>query len=144
MAWVTFGEKSLVISRECRSRDWGYGRIEGALSNRARTCPQYDNADPGTAWARARAGAEPENDVEGVSEPALGADCGHGFLHRRSVDPARAAAVYCALLHRPVYAAGGDSGHRTGGERNVDEPDRAESHGCGGGRRDEHTSELQS
>src|ERR1035438_8472482 len=47
----TAGEiEALVVRMAEENRDWGYGRIEGALSNRARTCPQYDNADPGTAW----------------------------------------------------------------------------------------------
>jgi hypothetical protein len=69
-------------------------------------CPQHDRANPGTARNRARAGEEPEDDMEGVSEPALGADCGHRLLHRGSVDRARTAAVYHSVLHRLVYAEG--------------------------------------
>ena len=41
---------------------------------------------------------EPDDDVERVSEPPLGADCGPGLVHRGSVDPARVAAVHGAVL----------------------------------------------
>src|SRR5215831_11269103 len=79
-----------------------------------------------------RAGAEPEDGLEGVSEQAVGDDCGHGFLHCRGVDPARFAAVHGAVLHRLVYTQGRNCRDRTGGERVVDEPDCPESHGFGG------------
>jgi hypothetical protein len=71
------------------NRDWGYRRIQGA-------CPIW-----GTSWRAARsltfwnvkesshAGAESEDELEGVSEPALGNDCRRGFLHRGSVDAPR-------------------------------------------------------
>src|SRR5215469_8555786 len=123
-----------------RSRLWSCaGRREpglGLSTDRGRLVPsgpqagpQYDCCDSGTTRDRARAGAEPEDDMEGVSEPALGDDRGHGFLHSGSVDPARFTAVPRPVLHRLVYAEGGDRRHRTGSERIVDEPDRPESHG---------------
>src|SRR5262249_26122184 len=123
-----------------RSRLWwcvwqkrtGIGAIDGSRVRCpiwATSCSQHDCCDSGTARDRAGAGAEPEDDPEGVSEPALGDDRGHGFLHRRSMDPARFTAVPRAVLHRLVYTEGGDRRHRTGGERIVDEPDRPESHG---------------
>ena len=65
-------------------------------------------------------------------QQTLGDDCGHGFLHCGSVDPARFAAVRGSVLHRLVYAEGGSRRDRTGGERIVDEPDCPESHGFGG------------
>jgi hypothetical protein len=40
---------------------------------------------------RAGTGAEPKDELEGVSEQALGTDCGRGFLHRGSMDPAGSA-----------------------------------------------------
>jgi len=129
----TAGEiEALVVRMAEENRDWGYRRIEGALSNLG-----HELARSTIAQILDRHGIEPaperrrKNDVEGVSEPALGADGSCRFLHRRSVDPARAATIYRSVLHRLVYAKSGDRGHRTGGERIVDEPDRPESHGLG-------------
>jgi hypothetical protein len=105
--------------------DWGYRRIAGALSNLGHELARSTIAAilerHGMEPAPER--AEPEGDEEGVSEQALGDDCGHGFLHGGSVDPARVAAVHGAVLHRLVYTQGGSCQNRTGGERVVDEPD---------------------
>src|SRR5260370_12670414 len=68
--------------------------------------------------------------AEGVSEPALGTDCGRGFLHRGSVDPAGAAAAHPAVLHRVVDAQGADRGYRGCRKRAVDASDRQESYRC--------------
>ena len=63
------------------------------MQSRPRACPQHHRCDSGTTRDGAGTGAEPEDDLEGVSEPALGDDCGHGFFHGRSRDSARFAAV---------------------------------------------------
>src|ERR1017187_4054616 len=54
--------------------------------------PAHDRADHGASRNRACTGAEAEDDVQRLSQPTLGVDCSHGFLHRGSVDSARAAA----------------------------------------------------
>ena len=109
------------------------------IQSGTRSCPQHHRTDPAAARNRAGAGAEEEDDMEGVSGAALGADCSYRFLHRGSVDAARTAAFYHFVLHRLVYAEGGDRGHRAGGERIVDEPDWPESHGRGTGNPDRKT-----
>src|SRR5260370_12387002 len=117
------------------NRDWGYRRIEGALSNLG-----HELARSTIAQILERHGIEPAPErsrkttwKEFLSrhwELIVAADfCG-------SVDPARAATIYRFVLHRLVYAEGGDRGQRAGGERIVDEPDRPESHGCGAGNTD--------
>src|SRR5262249_32677609 len=117
-------------------RSWRSPLLGGLSTNRGcsvssgpQPCPQHDCCDSGTTRDGAGAGAEAEDDMERVSEPAVGDDCGHGFLHGSGVDAARFTAVPRAVLHRLVYTEGGDRRHRTGGERIVDEPDRPESHG---------------
>src|SRR5215469_15366949 len=137
------------IAGEIRGFGGSHGRRESGLglpANRGcivqsgpRACSQYDRCDFGTTRDRARTRAEAKDDMEGVSMPALGADCSYRFLHRGSVDSSRTAAVYHFVLHRPVYAEGGDRGHRAGGERIVDEPDCPESHGRGAGNTDRKT-----
>src|SRR6516162_4932126 len=72
--------EALVVRVAQENRDWGYRRIEGAVQSWARACPQHHRCDSGTTRAGAGSGAEPQDDVEGVSEQALGDDCGHGFL----------------------------------------------------------------
>src|SRR6516225_3885971 len=132
--------EALVVRMLEENRDWGYRRIEGCIvQSGPRACSQYDRCDFGTTRDRARTRAEAKDDMEGVSVPALGADCSCRFLHRGSVDAARTAAFYHFVLHRPVYAEGGDRGHRAGGERIVDEPDCPESHGRGAGNTDRKT-----
>src|SRR3989454_6840252 len=107
--------EKLVVRLAEENRDWGYRRIQGALSNL------------GHAIARSTIAEMLER--HGI-EPALGTDCGRGFLHRGSVDPAGAAAVHRAVLHRVVDAQGGDRGHRGCRKRAVDAPDRQESYRC--------------
>ena len=83
-----------VVRMAEENRDWGYRRIQGAVSNLG-----HEIARGTIAQILERHGSEPapertqKNDLEGVSDTALGTDCGRGFLHRRSVDPTRAAAV---------------------------------------------------
>src|SRR5271155_2695458 len=78
----------------------------------ARASPQHDRADPGTTRHRPGTGTDPEDDVAGVSEPALGADRDHGLFHHGSVDQARAAAIYGSVLHGTLRAEGPDCGDR--------------------------------
>jgi putative transposase len=113
--------ETLVVRMAQENRDWGYRRIEGALSNLGRELARSTIAAILERHGDgAGTGAEPEDDMEGVSEPALGDDRGYGFLHGRSVDPARVAAVHRAVLHRLVYTEGGSRRDRSGGERIVD------------------------
>jgi putative transposase len=83
------------------------GRI---VQSGARDCLQYDRWDSAATRHRADAGAKPEDDQEGVSEPASGVDRGCGFLQRGSVDSARATAVpglfFIDLATRRVEIAG--------------------------------------
>src|SRR6516225_4036145 len=133
-----------------RSRLWwcewhkrtGIGAIDESrvrYQSWTRACPQHDRCDSGTTRDGAGTGAEPEDDVEGVSKPALGDDCGHGFLHCGSVDTARLAAVRGSVLHRLGYTQGGSCRDCTIGERVVDEPNCPQSHGFGGRNPDRKT-----
>ena len=121
--------ENLVVRLAEENQDWGYRRIQGALSNLG-----HEIARSTIAEILARHGIEPaperkpQDNLEGISEPALGTDCGGGLLHRRSVDPARATAVRGAVLHRVVDAKGGDCGYRGRRQWAVDEPDRQESY----------------
>ena len=99
--------EALVVRLAEENRDWGYRRIQGALSNLGREIARSTIAQIfGAAWHRTGAGAEPEGDLEGVSEQALGVDRGCGFLHRGSVDPTRAAAFHRAVLYRTFDTTG--------------------------------------
>ena len=128
----TAGEiEALVVRMAEENRDWGYRRIQGALSNLG-----HEIARSTIAEILERHGIEPAPERSRKTTwkefltPALGTDRGRGFLHRGSVDPARAAAIHRAVLHRVVDAQGGDCRHRAGGQWAVDEPDRQESHRC--------------
>jgi putative transposase len=101
----TAGEiESLVVRMAEENRDWGYRRIQGALSSLG-----HELARSTIAQILERHGIEPaperdpEDEVEGVSEPALGSDRGHGLFHRGSVDEARAATIYGSVFHRALY-----------------------------------------
>jgi putative transposase len=83
--------ETLVVQFAEQNRDWDYGRIQGALFNLGHEIARSTIAD-----ILVRKGIEPvpersrKDDLEGISEPALGTDCGRGFLHRGSVDSQRA------------------------------------------------------
>jgi hypothetical protein len=62
-------------------------------------CAQHDCRHSEAARDRAGTGTMSEDNLEGVSLPALGIDCSRGFLHCGSVDPKRAAAICCPILH---------------------------------------------
>src|SRR5215469_11311926 len=85
----------LSTNRGCAIQSWTQAR------------PQHDRCDSATTRDGAGPGAGAEDHLEGVSEQALGDDCGHGFLHCGSVDPARFAAVRGSVLHRLCYTQGG-------------------------------------
>jgi putative transposase len=97
--------ETLVVQLAEENRDWGYRRIQGALSNLG-----HEIARSTIAKILERQGIKPapersrKTTWKEFSEPALGSDRGCGFLHRGSVDPARAAAVRGAVLHRVVDA----------------------------------------
>jgi hypothetical protein len=102
------------------NRDWGYRRIQGALSNLG-----YGLARSMVAQILERHGIEPVPErsrktfLEGVSDATLGTDGGCGLLHRGSVDPAGAAALHRAVLYRVVDAQSGDCGHRGHHDRRI-------------------------
>src|SRR5215471_11091484 len=126
----TAGEiEALLVRMAQENRDWGYRRIEGALSNLG-----HDLARSTIAAILERHGMEPapERRRKTTWKEFLSRHCSCRFLHGRSLDAARFAAVHRAVLPRPVYPEGGDRGHRTGRERIVDEPDRPESDGLRG------------
>jgi hypothetical protein len=87
----------------------GASRVRYPIS--AMNSPVHDRGDAETSRARAGARTEPK-DEEGVPDATLGTDWGRRLLHRGSVDPARAAAVHRAVLHRTVDAQGPGCGHR--------------------------------
>jgi putative transposase len=105
----------LVVRLAEENRDWGYRRIQGALSNLGHAIARSTIAE-----MLERHGIEPAPErsrkttwKEFLSrhwELIAAAD----FFHCRSVDPAGAAAVHRAVLHRIVDAQGGDRGHRAG------------------------------
>jgi hypothetical protein len=128
----TAGEiEAWVLGMSEENRDWGDRRIEGAWSNLG-----HELARSTIAQILERHGIDPAPERSRKTTrkeflPALGADCGQRFL-LGSGDQARSATIYHFVLHRLVYAEGGDRRHRAGGERIVDEPDRPESHGLRG------------
>lgn len=73
---------ALVVRMAEENLDWGYRRIQGALSNLGHECARSTIADnPSSARNRTGARAEPKNDLERIFQAALGADCICGFLH---------------------------------------------------------------
>jgi len=65
----------LVVRMAEENRAWGYRRIQ-AFQPGARHCAQHHRRHSPPAWHRTGAGTEPEDDLEGVPEAALGADRG--------------------------------------------------------------------
>lgn len=84
--------------------------------------PQHDRGDSQTARPRARPGSETEDHLAGVSHPALGIDCGGGFLHGGSMDPTRVAAFRRSVLPRVVDPPSRSRWHRLDREWSVDGP----------------------
>ena len=131
--------EALVVHMAEENRDWGYRRIEGALSNLG-----HELARSTIAAILERHGIEPapERRRKTTWKELL---CRHWELivatdfFTGRVDSSRTAAFYHFVLHRLAYAEGGDRRHRTGGERIVDEPDCPESHGRGAGNPDRKT-----
>jgi hypothetical protein len=93
--------ETLVIRMAEENRDWGYRRIQGALSNLGHEIARSTIAD-----ILQRHGIEPaperKDNLERVSQPSLGTDRGRGLLYGGSVDPAGSATVRSAILHRTV------------------------------------------
>src|SRR5215471_17490632 len=87
--------------------------LQSRLPNRARDRRQY----PEAAWHGTSARAEPEDGVERIPQPALGADRGRRLFHHRDLDPQRIAAFPGAILHRAIHPQGPDRRHRLGRER---------------------------
>ena len=122
--------EALVVRMAKENRDWGYGRIQGALSNLGHDIARSTIAEILARHGIASAGAEPENDLEGVSDEALGTDCGCGFLHRGSVDSPGPATIRRAALHRVIDAQGGNRGHGVRRQRALDGSNRQECYRC--------------
>jgi putative transposase len=69
--------EALVLRLAEENRDWGYRRLQGALSHLGHQIARSTNRPhPRTTWPRVRPGALPEDDLEGISDPALGVDRG--------------------------------------------------------------------
>jgi hypothetical protein len=123
---------ALVVRMAAENRDWGYRRIQGALSNLGHKLARGMIANilkkHGMEPAPER---EPQNDLEGVSEPTLGNDCGSRFLHRGSVDPPGAAAVSGVVFHRAVEPPRADRWSCKSRQRVMDEPNSPQFHRSG-------------
>jgi len=128
----TAGElEALVVRMAEENRDWGYRRIQGALSNLG-----HELARSTIAEILQRQGMEPAPErnrkttwKEFLSrhwELIVAAD----FFYRGSMDQARVVEVRCPTLHRAVHPEGRDCRDRNGAEWIVDEPDRQKSDRC--------------
>src|SRR5262249_40103384 len=114
-------ELGLTGASRAPSRTWG---------TKSRAAPSRLSSS-GTAW-NPRAGAQPQDNLEGVSEATLGSDRGCRFLLDRSLDATRPTAVRHPVFHGTVDTQGGDRWHRVESQRVVDESGRPQPHGCSG------------
>src|SRR5262249_21698756 len=81
--------EALVVRMAAREQGLGLSTNRGCvIQSWTRAGAQHVRCNSATTRDGAGAGAEPEDDVEGVFKQALGDDCGRGFLHCGSVDPA--------------------------------------------------------
>ena len=122
--------EALVVRMAGENRAWGYGRIEGALSNLGHKLGRTTIAE-----ILKRHGIEPAPERKRKTtwkeflaqhwEVLVAAD----FLYRRSVDTQRAPALHGAVLHRVVNSKGRDCGHRLCWQWIVDDPDGQECDG---------------
>jgi hypothetical protein len=122
--------EALVVKLAEENQDWGYRRIQGALSNLGREIARSTIAE-----ILERHGIEPAPErsrrttwKEFLSRhwELIVAD---GFFHRGSVDSTRAAAIHGAVLYRTCDTTGRDCRIRIWGEWSMDEPGRQKSYG---------------
>ena len=116
--------EELVVRMAQENRDWGYRRLQGALSNLG-----HNVARSTIAGILARHGIEPQSQdhLERVSDATLGPHRGGRLLHGRGLDDQRTPAIPRALLYRAVNQTGRDCRHLSCGERLVDDPDCPQS-----------------
>jgi hypothetical protein len=123
----TAGEiEAFVIRTAEENRDWAYRRIQGALSNLGHDIARSAVLRFWNGRNQAGAGAEPEDDVEGVSDATLDLIVAADFFivevwTRRGLQQSSCCSS-SSCRHE-----GGDCGHRDRRQRPMDEPDRQES-----------------
>src|SRR5215831_10497388 len=125
--------ESLVVQMAVENRCLGlhahcWCTVESGPQSGTRHGSQHSEAQ----WHRTGTGAQPQNNLEGVSGTTLGNDRCSGLLHHRGLDGQRTTALSRSLFYRVVVEAGGDRRDLGCGKRTVDEPDCSESHGFGG------------
>ena len=104
--------EALVVRMARENRDWGYSRIEGALSNL-----RHKLGRSTIAAILKRHGIEPapernqEDNLERISHPALEAVGGGRLFHCGSMDPQGSAALPGAVFYRVINAKSRDRGH---------------------------------
>src|SRR5215510_1475516 len=74
--------------------------VESGPQSGTRHCGQHSEAQ----WHRTGTGAQPQNNLEGVSGTTLGNDRCSGLLHHRGLDGQRTAALSRSLFYRVVTA----------------------------------------
>jgi transposase len=126
--------EQVVVRMAQENRDWGYRRIQGALSN-----PGHKLARSTIADILARHGIEPapERSRETTWKGFLGQHweliVAADFFTHRGVDDKGIAAVHSPVLYRAVEQARADRRNLSGRKRVVDEPDCPESDGLSRG-----------